>query len=152
MTAPDSAIDGPPPPRPRSWWARNWMWVVPVGCLSPLAICGGLIALVLVVVFGALRSSDVYNEALSRAKANERVRGVLGEPITAGYLPSGKIEINGAAGKANLEIPIAGPKKSATIYVVATKAAGKWEYSTLEVAPKGAPDAERIDLLAGPAK
>jgi hypothetical protein len=61
---------------------------------------------------------------------------------------SGNININGPSGNANLAIPLSGPKASATLYVVAEKRAGKWEYSTMEVAPEG--QGERIDLLAKP--
>jgi hypothetical protein len=111
-----------------------------------LLACGGLIAAIVMVVFGALRSSEVYTEALARAKANEQVRAQLGEPIQPGFMVNGNIQINNQSGSANLSIPISGPKKSATIYVVATKAAGKWEYTTLEVAPEGS--AERINLRA----
>lgn len=133
-------------PTERSWWGRNWKWVVPVGCLVPFLACGGLIASVVMLVFGALRSSEVYTEAVARAKANEQVRAQLGEPIQAGWTVNGNIQINNDSGSANLTIPISGPKKSATINVVATKAKGKWEYTTLEVAPEGT--AERINLRA----
>ena len=143
MTTPNPDMDRPPE---RSWWGRNWKWVVPVGCLVPLLACGGLMAAILMVVFGALRSSEVYTEAVARAKANEQVRAQLGEPIQPGFMVNGNIQINNQSGSANLSIPISGPKKSATIYVVATKAAGKWEYTTLEVAPEGS--AERINLRA----
>ena len=44
----------------RSWWNRNWKWVVPAGCLTPILVCGGFITLVFVFVFGAIKSSDVY--------------------------------------------------------------------------------------------
>jgi hypothetical protein len=134
----------------RTWWGRNWKWAVPVGCLTPLLGCGGTIGLIFVVVFGAIKSSDVYTEALAKAKADQRVVAVLGEPIEAGYMVSGNIEVNGPAGKANLAIPISGPKKSGTLNVVATRNAGAWEYSTLQVAPGGSGDP--IDLRARPVK
>ena len=132
-------------PKP-SWWSRNWKWVVPVGCLTPIVVCCGGGTLILLLAFGAIKSSDPYKEALERAKANEEVKGLLGEPIEAGFFVSGSIETSGASGKADLSIPISGPKGSATIYVTASKTAGKWEYSTLEVAKNGA----RIDLRSKP--
>ena len=137
-------------PSKQSWWGRNWKWVVPVGCLAPLLVCGGSIALIFVFVFGVIRSSEPYTEALARAKANPDVKAALGEPIEAGYWVNGSIDISGASGTAKIAIPISGPKKSATVYVDGTKTAGKWEYSTFEVAPvRGG---NRIDLGSQPAK
>ena len=135
-------------PVQRSWWSRNWKWVVPVGLVTPVLLCGAPIALILSVVFGAIKSSDVYTHSLATARANEHVKATLGEPVEPGFMLSGNININGPSGNANLAIPLSGPKASATLYVVAEKRAGKWEYSTMEVAPEG--QGERIDLLAKP--
>jgi hypothetical protein len=137
-------------PSKQSWWHRNWKWVVPVGCLAPLLVCGGSIALIFVFVFGVMRSSEPYTEALARAKANPEVKAALGEPIEAGYWVNGSIDVSGPSGTAKIAIPISGPKKSATVYVDGTKTAGKWEYSTFEVAPDGG--GNRIDLRSQPAK
>ena len=58
---------------------------------------------------------------------------------------SGKTNVNGASGEADLAIPVSGPKGKGTLYVVAAKSAGRWSYTTLvvEVAKTGG----RIDLL-----
>lgn len=132
----------------RSWWSRNWKWVIPVGCLTPILLCGGFITFIMAIVFGAIKSSDAYTEALAEAQANAEVKALLGEPIEAGFWVTGNIQISGSSGDADLAIPISGPKGAATIYAVAQKTAGKWEYSTLEVVPKGA--GARIDLRAKP--
>jgi hypothetical protein len=131
------------PPGP-TWWGRNWKWVVPVGCLTPVVVCCGGIGLLVTFVFGALKSSEVYGDALSRARASEEVKTLLGEPIEAGFLVSGKVEVRDSTGTADLSIPVTGPKGSATIHAVATKTAGRWNYSTLEVADGSG---TRIDLL-----
>ena len=128
MTTPSPDMDRPPQ---RSWWGRNWKWVVPVGCLLPLLACSGISAAILMIVFRAIRSSDVYTEALARAKANPEVRAQLGEPIQPGWMVNGSIQVINESGSANLSIPISGPKKSATISVVATKAAGRWELESV---------------------
>lgn len=132
---------------PPSWWGRNWKWVLPVGCLTPVLLCGGFIAAILAIVFGALKSSDAYTEALARAQKDRRVQAALGEPIEAGFFVSGNISLNNDRGHADLRIPISGPNGNATIYVVANKAAGKWTYTRLDVVPDGG---ERIDLLKQP--
>src|SRR5262249_7242239 len=86
----------------QGWVARNWLWVVPVGCLAPLVVCGGGIAMIFVVVFGAIKSSDVYTEALARAKESEEVKALLGDPVEAGTFVSGRIETKNGTGKADL--------------------------------------------------
>jgi hypothetical protein len=134
----------------RSWWSRNWKWVVPVGCLAPVVVCCGGGTLLFVFVSGALKSSEPYQEALERAKTNDGVKAQLGEPIEAGFFVSGSVEISGPSGKADLSIPVSGPKGAGTVYVTATKSAGKWQYSTLEFAPKDSQ--ARIDLRPNPAK
>jgi hypothetical protein len=141
-------------PPTRSWWSRNWKWFVPVGIVTPLLLCGGATALVFMLVSGTInsinamiKSSDAYTEALARAQASDEVKALLGEPIAAGERVSGNLEVSGPSGKADLAIPLSGPRGSATLYAVATKTAGKWEYATLQVAPHGPGD--RIDLLPG---
>jgi hypothetical protein len=111
----------------RTWWSRSWKWIVPVACLTPLLVCGGVGTLILVLVFGATKSSDVYTEALARARASGQVKALLGEPVKASFWASGEVEVSGPPGPAELAIPISGPKGSATLYAVATKTAGKWE-------------------------
>jgi hypothetical protein len=73
-----------------------------------------------------------------------RVVNALGFPIKDGFFVSGKTNVSGSSGKADLTIPISGPKGKGTIYFVASKFAGEWTFSKLivEVGKTG----ERIDL------
>ncbi len=134
----------PTPPR-RGWWSRNWKWFVPTGCLTLLGLGAAFILALVVFVFGLLRSTDVYKTAVTRAKINPAVIEALGTPMHEGWLIQGQTNAQGTTGEANMSIPISGPKGQATIYLVATKTAGDWKYSTLEVEVAGQP--ERIDLL-----
>ena len=78
-----------------------------------------------------MKSTDVYKDALARARANPAVIEALGSPIKDGFLMSGNTNVNGAAGESNLSIPIPGPKGQGTIYVSAQKSLGNWNYSGL---------------------
>ena len=100
---------------------------------------------IVLIVFSAVKSSDVYKDALARAKTHPAVIEALGSPVTEGLLLSGNTNVNGASGEANLSIPVSGPKGKGTIYVAATKSLGRWNYSglVLEIEPKN----QRIDLL-----
>ncbi|PYJ91413.1 MAG: hypothetical protein DMF42_00455 [Verrucomicrobia bacterium] len=136
-----------PTPRP-NWWKRNWKWFVPVGCFSIAVLFVAFVAAVVLIVFSAVKSTDVYKDALTRAKAHPAVIEALGSPITEGFLLSGNTNVNGASGEANLSIPVSGPKGKGTIYVAATKSLGRWNYSglVLEIAKTD----QRIDLLQRP--
>jgi hypothetical protein len=103
------------------------------------------IASVVLIVFSAVKSTDVYKDALARAKAHPAVIEALGSPITEGFLVSGNTNVNGASGEANLSIPISGPKGKGTIYVAATKSLGQWNYSGLVMEIAGTH--QRIDLV-----
>ena len=134
-----------PPARQTSWWQRNWKWFVPVGCLGLLVLFTGFIALIVSVVFGILKSSEVYQVALDAARSEPAVEMALGTPIEEGLFVMGNINVSGSSGNADLAIPISGPEDEGTIYAVAEKSAGQWAFSILEVEIKTT--GERIDLL-----
>jgi len=134
------------PGLPRSWWSRNWKWVVPVGVIVPLLLCGTCIIGLTTVVFGALRSADVTKQAVARAEADPQVVAQLGQPITLGFMVTGSINITGSTGKADLSIPISGPKGKATVSALASRGGGVWTFSKLDVTPEGG--GPPIDLLA----
>jgi hypothetical protein len=131
-----------------NWWSRNWKWFVPVGCLSMILLFVAFIVLIMSMVFGMMKSSDVYSQALTRAKADTIVVEALGSPIKDGYFTSGNISETGPSGSAELSIPISGPKGSGTIYLEARKSAGEWTFSKLQV--EIGKTNQRIDLLNGP--
>src|SRR5437667_5101741 len=64
----------------------------------------------MLIVFSAVKSSDIYKDALARAKTHPAVIEALGSPVTEGFLLSGNTNVNGASGEANLSIPVSGPK------------------------------------------
>jgi hypothetical protein len=82
---------------------------------------------VFLIVFSAVKSTDVYKDALARAKRHPAVTEALGAPMREGFLVSGNTNVNGASGEANLSIPISAPKGKGTIYVAAKKSLGQWE-------------------------
>jgi hypothetical protein len=120
-------------------------WFVPLGCFTVALLFLAFVGLILVIVFSAMKSTDVYREALARAKADPAVIEALGSPIKDGFLVSGNTNVNGASGESNLAIPISAPKGRGTIYVSANKSLGQWNYSGLVV--EIGRTQERIDLL-----
>jgi hypothetical protein len=130
---------------PKNWWQRNWKWFVPVGCLGVLVLFAALLTLIGTLVFGMIKSSAVYKDALTAARSNPAVVQALGAPIEEGILVMGSINISGASGSADLAIPISGPNNKGTIYAKATRSEGKWTFSRLVVEIKDTK--EKIDLL-----
>ncbi len=131
-----------------NWWSRNWKWFVPTGCLTLLVLVGGCFGSIFMVAFTAMKSSDVYKDALVKAESNPEVVAALGTPITTGFFTNGSIHTDGPTGDAAFSIPLSGPKGKATIQLEAKKSAGEWTYSKLVVEVKDPP--QRIDLLTEP--
>jgi hypothetical protein len=115
-----------------------------------LALFFAFVAVIVIVVFGAMKSSDAYQIAVKRAESDPRVTSALGTPIKEGWYLSGKTNVTGGSGDADLSIPISGPKSGGTLYAVAKKSAGKWHFSTLQVHVDK--NDETIDLAGNPAR
>ena len=145
MTISDPTLTPAAAPPP-NWWQRNWKWVVPVGCGSLIVLFAVFVVSIVLLVFSVIRSTDVFRDALERAKADPQVRTELGEPIKEGWWLSGNVETTGPSGTADISIPLKGSRQSGTLYAVAHKSAGRWTYQTLEVEVKGREG--RINLLA----
>ncbi len=113
--------------------------------MGALALFAAFIMLIVTILFGMIKSSDVYRDALATARANPAVVQALGSPIEAGIFVMGSISVSGSSGQADLAIPISGPKGKGTIYAVASKFAGKWTFSKLVVEIKATK--EIIELI-----
>lgn len=137
MTGLFHTVESTPPPLPRSgFWTKNWKWMVPVAAVVAFA---GFVALIVSVVFGVIKSTEPYKEAVSRASADTAVQSALGTPVKSDFLVTGSINTAGSHGRALLDIPISGPKGKAHIHVEAIKDDGKWTYTHLDVTVPGMP-------------
>ena len=136
---PGQLYSEPPAPQ-KSHWKLIVGLIVGLFVLI-ISVIGGIFFL----IFSMIGGSDVAKEALAKARANPAVVEQLGTPVKQGWFVSGSISINGGSGSADLSVPISGPKGKGTLYVTASKSAGTWTYSVLQVAIEGR--SERIDLL-----
>jgi len=75
-------------PGKENWRTRNWKWFVPLGCLGAVILVVAFAVVIIFTVFGFMKSSDVYKEAVANAKANTSVVEVLGLPIEEGLFLS----------------------------------------------------------------
>src|SRR5687768_1702369 len=97
------------PQPPPNWWQRNWKWFVPVGCVTILVLFAAFAAVLVFGISAALKSSDAYQIAVAKAKAEPRVMAALGTPIKEGMFMSGSTKVSGGSGEADLSIPLSGP-------------------------------------------
>jgi hypothetical protein len=133
-------------PAGRGWWSRNWLWVVPSGCLLvvllPIGCCIGIFGGTMLV----LKNSEPYQMALEQVRTNPKVIEELGEPVKeATWLPSGSINVENDSGSAVLNFEIAGPKGQAQVLARARRISGKWGMTAIEVTLK---DGQRVSLAA----
>jgi hypothetical protein len=137
--------DGAPPRQ--GFWKRNWKWMVPVGCLSVMGCCGCGAGAIVVGVFGVMKQSDVYQQALAEVRKDPEVANALGRPIEAGWWLTGNIQTSGSSGHADIAVPVSGPKAGGTMYVRAVKQGSRWKFTRLAVEVDGR--REQIDVLHG---
>jgi Cytochrome oxidase complex assembly protein 1 len=130
--------------RAPDWWSSDSKWKIPLIILGAVLFCAAIFTTVGV----AARNSGAYSGALDRARASAVVREALGSPIRDGIFFTGKIEVSGSSGRANLSIPIQGPKGRGALYVEASKDLGEWQFIRLVVVVKAT--GESIDLSEAP--
>ncbi len=141
-----STYTPPPPAAPPAKKSGCLKWGL-IGCGSLLVLGAIFCVVIVVVVFGAMKKSDVYQEALKRAQSDSAVQAALGTPIEAGLMVTGSVNVDASGGHATLDFPISGPKGKGAVHCVATKTGEKWEYTELTVTPA---NGAKINLLPPP--
>ncbi len=129
----------PAKPKKSRWWLI--LVILGAGCLLFLAFVAGIFAL----VFGMMKSSGAYLDALAMARADSRVVASLGTPIEEGWFVTGNVNVSNNGGDANLSIPLSGPKGGGQLAVVARKSGAVWSFQRLVLYPERGGS---IDLLA----
>ena len=134
-----------PPSVPGNRRRRSGTWLTRA---TTGALLFGVVAfarLFLSVFFRGFKSSQVYKEAVARARSNSEVRRELGEPVRPGWWVNGSLRVSGPSGIARFSTPLHGPAGQAMLHVQAQKVADRWRFEVLEVAVQGR--SERIRLL-----
>lgn len=129
----------------KSWFARNWGWVLGGGCLSIILVVVLAVGGLIYKVNDAVKESEVYAYAFTKTIENDEVISYLGEPIETNGLGSTSYNYSNGTTTAELTIPIKGPKDEGNIVVNAEKINDEWAYNLLYVKIDGEPG--RINLL-----
>lgn len=97
----------------------------------PVCTCGGCVATIFFGVSAAIKSSEPYERALAEAQNSAEVRDLIGEPVSAGFLVSGSINVDQDGGECDIQVPISGPKGSGTVRIRGTRQGGTWTYQEI---------------------
>lgn len=116
----------------KSWFSRNWGWVLGGGCLTLIIVAAIGIGALFFGVTKAFKSSEPYQYAMEKTLHNNTVVEALGEPIEGGMI-NGNISFENSTGEANFSIPISGPDGSGRIFISAKKFSDEWTYDELYV-------------------
>lgn len=120
----------------RSWFDRNWKWVVPGG--------GCLIILIVGIVFfmgmvggitSLFKDSTPYKQAIELAEENPQVNQMLGTPLESDGMISGNIRKGSDENSAQMSVPVKGPKGEASILFDAVQRNDNWKFNELFVIP-----------------
>ncbi len=129
----------------KSWFARNWGWVLGGGCLSLIIVVVLAVGGLIYKVSDAVTESEPYTHALAKTIENEKVISFLGEPIETNGIGNTSYSYKNGSSTAQLTIPIKGPKDEGSIIVNAEKINDEWAYNLLYVKIDG--ETERVNLL-----
>ena len=130
----------------KSWWGRNWPWVLPVGgCLTVILLFVFGIGAIFFGVSKALKNSTPYEYAVDLATNHPIVVENLGEPVETDGMLSGNISLDSSGGDVDFTIPLSGPKGKGSLVVTGEKIEGNWVYEALYVLIKETN--EQINLL-----
>lgn len=131
-------------PQP-SWWKRNWKWAVPVGgCFTLILLVIALFGSIFYGVTTLLEKSQPYEYAFEKINQDDEIIAILGSPIEQDGMMQGSLNWNNGDGKADMKIPISGPKGNGVLYINASSKDDNWDYHEIRVDVK---DLESIDLL-----
>lgn len=113
-----------------------------VGCGVLVVLFVAFIAVLVLGVFAVIKRSDVYKESLAKVQSDQRVVAALGTPIEAGWVVTGKVNLDNGKGVADINYSVKGPNDKADVHAVASKEPGQgnWDYSEITVTPsRGSP-------------
>lgn len=110
------------------------VWIgLSFGCLAVVLLaCGGFVGTMFWGVTSVISSSEPYQDAVKAAQENPEVQALIGPNIEAGWMMTGKINMNNDDGTADLTIGVKGAKGTGDVHIQGTRTNGKWTYQVIE--------------------
>ncbi len=128
-----------------NWFGRNIKWFLPAIGVGTIFSCLACIGAFIFLIFGTMKSSEPYQDALAMLRSNSAAEQALGTPIHDGWYVTGSIGESGSSGHAELSFPVSGPKGSGTVNLIARRYGGRWTLTRLELIVNGS--GRKINLL-----
>ena len=123
--------------RQKSWYQRHWKWLIPtiiVSIILVLFFSSGMnkVASDLTIAYS---DTELYNNALEKAKANETVVAILGDiqPIDKLAILEGQVNFSDDNKAVKSSVRIIGTKGKARLDIVANKVDNNWSYKSINV-------------------
>ena len=129
----------------KSWWKRNWKWFV--------SVCGILLIIISVFISSgmgrigadlaqAYSDTELYENALDKAKSDQKVTELLGEiePIDKLAILEGEVHYTNDNQTVNSTIRIKGEKGKARMDIIADRINNEWKYKKINVRIKSPPE------------
>jgi hypothetical protein len=120
---------GAPVPR-RPWYSRNRkrLALMAITAIAAISVAGFSPFIAHLI---ALRNSEAVRSAVAQAQLNPAVTARLGKPVKPGWNISGSIvDLRDHAGRAQLSIPVSGPKGEGILSLLASRVSGFWKLET----------------------
>lgn len=121
--------------RKKNWGRRNWKWLVPITAfliviIALLSLTSGLTGFA-----QAYAEPSLYEDALEKARENERVNEVLGnlQPIDKLTLLEGNVVYSEDNSSVALTFRITGSKGKGKMDISALRNNGVWEYELIKI-------------------
>jgi hypothetical protein len=144
MTATPTGGYALPQPPPAQQKKPSGCKILSAGCAVIFVAVCAFIAVIAVLVFGAMRRTDAYRTGFERATHDPRVKAALGAPIEAGLFVSGNVRSGSGHATANIRFSILGTRQNASVHVIGEREGREWHYTVMMVEPD---HGEAIDLL-----
>ncbi|TXE20203.1 hypothetical protein ES731_06750 [Psychroflexus gondwanensis] len=137
----------------KSWWKRNWKWLVPVS---------GIIMISLAIFFSsgmdgigadlaqAYTDTELYKNALEKVKSDQKANELLGkiEPIDKLAILEGEVHYTNENQTVNSTIRLKGTKGKAKLDISADRINNEWNYTKINVRIKNPPENKQtIEIL-----
>jgi hypothetical protein len=125
--------DGAQPPKKKGGcMGCSWACILPAGCLVILMIgCTGAVGYIFAWPYYTISNSKSYAEAVDRAKNDARVKAALGDPVSAGFMSTVKVDYTKS--EYTFVMSLKGSKGNGTLYAVSKEVNGTPDFSELRV-------------------
>ena len=136
----------------KSWWNRNWKWLVPVSgmlLIFAILISSGM-GRIGADLAKAYSDTKLYENALEKAKSNQKVTELLGEiePIDKLAILEGEVHYTNDNRTVSSTIRIKGSKGKARMDIIADRINNKWSYKKINVRIKNPPEKKQtIEII-----